>query len=149
MTQQNKITLSTIGKMHGISTNDLKKIIASKECNIIIIEKEDYMIEKIHETNAIELTKSGVKKIAAIINRMQSQEQKPNNYENKQLICNLLLPSLKETREYQDLIELNYEKINENTETVTAIFDNNSKIKINVSLDSGSAMIRDILKRLQ
>lgn len=147
MTQQNKITLSTIGKMHGISTNDLKKIIASKESNII--EKEDYMIEKIHETTAIELTKSGVKKIAAIINRMQSQEQKPNNYENKQLICNLLLPSLKETREYQDLIELNYEKINENTETVTAIFDNNSKIKINVSLDSGSAMIRDILKRLQ
>ena len=44
MTQKNKITLSTIGKMHGISTNDLKTIIASKESNII--ENKDYIIRR-------------------------------------------------------------------------------------------------------
>ena len=71
-----------------------------------------------------------------------------NEHEDKNMICELLLKTIQNTRDYNDLIELNYKIIGSDTEIVTAVFKNGTKVKVNVSLDSGMAMIRDILKQL-
>lgn len=63
--------------------------------------------------------------------------------EDKQLICDLLLPALQHTRNLDDLVDLKY---HQDTGTVTAVFKNGSKKHVNVEGDSGTAMIRDIIK---
>lgn len=65
--------------------------------------------------------------------------------EDKQEICDLLLPALQATREYKDLISLTYDK---ESEYVVAKFSKGIK-SINVTMDSGAAMIRDIMRRLE
>lgn len=69
--------------------------------------------------------------------------------EDKRKICELLLQTLQSTREYRDLVDLEYHD-NEYTDDayIYARFASGSVTRINVSLDSGSAMIRDILKCL-
>lgn len=79
--------------------------------------------------------------------------------ENKQLICNKMLDLLQATRQFHDLTSLTYvynwdedrqEHVNSKlpTEYVMATFRNNYKKFINVSADSGYAMIKDVLKNL-
>lgn len=65
--------------------------------------------------------------------------------ENKQNILNLLLPALQETRNLHDLVSLRYivEK-----ESVEATFSSGSKKYANVAMDSGTAMIRDLLRQI-
>lgn len=65
--------------------------------------------------------------------------------EDKNLICALLLMVCKATRGAGDLMSLVYD---EGKETVTATFANGGKRKINVEMDSGTAMIRDIMNGL-
>ncbi|MEG1470488.1 MAG: hypothetical protein RSC31_07560 [Anaerovoracaceae bacterium] len=65
--------------------------------------------------------------------------------ENKQEICNLLLPALNATRNLDDLISLEYV---EDKELVYAKFLSGSMKIANVSMDSGTAMIRDIIKQI-
>lgn len=65
--------------------------------------------------------------------------------EDKQKICDLLLPALQATRNLHDLVELKY---NEETETVTAHFLNGAQKRANVVADSGTAMIKDIIKQI-
>lgn len=65
--------------------------------------------------------------------------------ENKDKICELLAFVLMNTREYSTLSTLIY---NEVDEVVTAVFPSRW-IEINVAMDSGIAMVRDILKVLQ
>ena len=67
--------------------------------------------------------------------------------EDKQKTCDLLLPALQATRQYWDLIRLEYSK-SDSAEIVTAVFMNGYRKPINVALDSGSAMIRDIVRAL-
>lgn len=70
--------------------------------------------------------------------------------ENKQMICDLLLKALQATREYSDLLNLRYEvpeQPHRYESYVVATFEGGERI-INTSLDSGSAMIRDILRNL-
>ena len=72
--------------------------------------------------------------------------------EDKQAICNALLAALQLTRGCIDLVELKYEKIapqdvdkgHPDLETVYARFENGAVKAINVTWDSGMAMIRDI-----
>lgn len=67
--------------------------------------------------------------------------------ENKQHICDLLTAVISETRAGDDLSWLEYD---EDEEVVKVYFNQNtfpSKV-INVACDSGWAMIRDIVKRL-
>lgn len=69
--------------------------------------------------------------------------------ENKQEICRLLLATLQATRGAGDLIALAYEKDpNGYDEIVTAVFKDGGRTEINVSMDSGTAMIRDIMRAL-
>ena len=65
--------------------------------------------------------------------------------EDKQKICDLLLPALQETRNLQDLEKLTY---NEDNETVVATFWYGRKKIVNVHMDSGTAMISDIVEQI-
>ena len=62
--------------------------------------------------------------------------------ENKQKILDNLLNALKETRNQSDLDELTYDPL---TETVSARYNTGYSRRINVALDSGTAMIKDVL----
>lgn len=68
--------------------------------------------------------------------------------EDKQMICDKLLEALQLTRQYEDLQSLIYLRGGEDHETVMALFAQGNAKEINVSMDSGSAMIRDILRAL-
>ncbi|MGP1544152.1 MAG: hypothetical protein ACTTIO_04255 [Candidatus Fimenecus sp.] len=65
--------------------------------------------------------------------------------ENKQKICDLILPALQQTRNLWDLEALEYD---EKTETVKATFANGYTKTVNVNMDSGTAMIRDIVGQI-
>lgn len=65
--------------------------------------------------------------------------------EDKQIICDLLLPALQATRSLFDLKKLQYDP---DKEIVTAYFDNDWTKVVNVSADSGIAMIKDIIKHI-
>ena len=65
--------------------------------------------------------------------------------EDKQKICDLLLAALKQTREAGDITALTYDS---GKEVVTAEFEGGGKRRINVAMDSGTAMIRDIMNSL-
>ena len=64
--------------------------------------------------------------------------------EDKQKICDLLLPALQATRNLHDLQELEY---SEERDLVYAKFPSGTKV-VNVAMDSGTAMIRDIVKQI-
>ncbi|MGM9519512.1 MAG: hypothetical protein ACI3WS_02445 [Phascolarctobacterium sp.] len=67
--------------------------------------------------------------------------------ENYQAICNLLCVTLRQTRQFDDLRELNHIEAGRER-FVIAKFTNGSARKIDVTMDSGIAMIKDILKNL-
>lgn len=65
--------------------------------------------------------------------------------ENKQEICDLLLKALQATRNLCDLTDLFYDS---KEDVVIATFDNGYTKTANVYGDSGTAMIRDIIKQI-
>lgn len=65
--------------------------------------------------------------------------------DDKQMICNLLLKTLRATDNARDLVSLTYDA---ETETVTALFESGGKRVVNVAMDSGTAMIRDVMANL-
>lgn len=69
--------------------------------------------------------------------------------EDKDLICKELAKLLKLTINQSDLKSLRYEILDNNDEIVTLEWDNGYQKKVNVSADSGIAMVRDILRALQ
>lgn len=75
------------------------------------------------------------------------QERRLGFYEDKQAICDLLCAALKATRDQRDLKSLVYHRQGPDDEMVSIIWDNGGT-SVNVSMDSGIAMIRDILKAL-
>lgn len=62
--------------------------------------------------------------------------------EDLQLICNLLTKTLRAT---SNLSSLEYDS---KTETVKATFENDGTKIANVSMDSGTLMINDIIKQI-
>lgn len=71
--------------------------------------------------------------------------RKRTTMENKQRICDLLLPALQETRNLKGLLALDYDA---EKEVVTATFLNGAEIHANVAMDSGTSMIRDIIAQI-
>lgn len=67
--------------------------------------------------------------------------------ENKNNIVKALLPILQMTDNLHDLVNLEY-TIKDGRELVTATFDSGYTKRANVSMDSGTAMIRDIIKQI-
>lgn len=68
--------------------------------------------------------------------------------EDKNLICQELARVLKLTRNQSDLEGLYYEILDNNEEIVTAVWTGGGKKRIGVSMDSGTAMIRDIMRAI-
>lgn len=68
--------------------------------------------------------------------------------ENKQLILDSLCTALQLTRDQADLEALEYKEIGPDEQRVIATYDGGGSREINVSLDSGIAMIRDVLAAL-
>lgn len=68
--------------------------------------------------------------------------------EDKQLICDLLLKALQATRKFADLKSLTYRNISPDEEIVEARFYNGRVRVANVSMDSGIAMIEDIIRQV-
>jgi len=71
--------------------------------------------------------------------------------EDKKAIAQALSDTLKLTRQYNDLLRLEYTvdgKGVDREEIVTAYFEHGHKT-INVTWDSGAAMVRDIIRALQ
>lgn len=68
--------------------------------------------------------------------------------ENKQLICDLLLKALQATRKFSDLKSLTYRNISPDEEIVEAGFSNGRVRVVNVSMDSGIALIEDIIRQV-
>lgn len=65
--------------------------------------------------------------------------------ENKQKICDLLAETLRATRNQHDLLSLIY---NDESETVEIVWASGGKRRVNVAMDSGTAMIRDIMRAI-
>lgn len=68
--------------------------------------------------------------------------------EDKQEICDLLLETLKATRGGQDIVNLIYGRITQSEENVMVLFANGTHINVNVSMDSGLALVRDVMKKI-
>ena len=68
-------------------------------------------------------------------------------HEDKQKILDRLLETLVLTRAGWNLMELEYKR-ESGLETVTAVFANGTKKRINVSCDSGIALIRDVCRHI-
>lgn len=65
--------------------------------------------------------------------------------ENKQRICDLLLPALQATQNLHDLVSLTYVH---DEDYVFAKFASGGVKRVNVAADSGTAMIRDIIGQI-
>ena len=65
--------------------------------------------------------------------------------EDKQKICDLLLPALQATDNLHDLKHLYYD---EEKEKVVATFTSGYLKVAHVAMDSGTSMIRDIIKQI-
>lgn len=68
--------------------------------------------------------------------------------ENKKLICEKLLSLLQYTDNLSDLYDLQYKKLDNGDEIVEATFLNGSTKKANVTMDSGTSMIHDIIGQI-
>ena len=68
--------------------------------------------------------------------------------EDKKKILKGLLLTLRSTRRFEDLRDLVYSKTDDGMEFVTFIFENGAYYSVNVTMDSGIAMIRDVLRGL-
>ena len=66
--------------------------------------------------------------------------------EDKQKILDLLLPALQATMHLYDLVSLEYVWEYDCSQHVEATFENGYKKQINVSMDSGTEMIKDIME---
>ena len=65
--------------------------------------------------------------------------------EDKQLICDKLVELLHLTRNLYDVLELKYDP---EKEAVTALFETGYTKTVNVAMDSGTSMIKDIIDHI-
>ncbi|MCD8068490.1 MAG: hypothetical protein LUE87_06345 [Lachnospiraceae bacterium] len=78
---------------------------------------------------------------------LNPDERRKPGVEDKQKICDLLCAALQATRKNEDMVSLHYE-LDLQGEWVTAVYKNSCFRRINVTCDSGMAMIRDIINRV-
>lgn len=65
--------------------------------------------------------------------------------ENKQKLCNMLCRLFRATRAGSDVVDISYD---EKAELVTVLFDSGGKRIINVAMDSGIALIKDVVNHI-
>lgn len=69
-------------------------------------------------------------------------------HEDKQTICDHLCKALRATNYGEDIVVLTYAALSEAEERVIVTYKSGYSREINVSCDSGYAMIRDIMKNV-
>ena len=70
------------------------------------------------------------------------------NMEDKQYICDMLLNTLKATYSYRDLVDITYIKSKESDESHVVIHYLSGTRIICTTMDSGFAMIKDIINHI-
>ena len=70
-------------------------------------------------------------------------------YEDKQNIINYLFQTLKQTVAGVGLERINYEQLTNGDEIAVLIYDNGYRKSVNISCDSGLALMRDILRNIE
>ena len=68
--------------------------------------------------------------------------------EDKQAICSMLLKTIQLTRNGSDVKSLEYKLLGPDNERVQITYIDGSLNSVNVSMDSGEAMICDIMKNI-
>lgn len=84
-------------------------------------------------------------KVAAAIQKYRREHC--SALEDKQAICDALCEALQLTRNQRDLKALVYNSLGPDNEMVSIVYENGGT-SVNVSMDSGIAMIRDILRAI-
>ena len=69
-------------------------------------------------------------------------------YEDKEVVTQALFQALKTTVEGVNLAEMKYQQLENNDELVTLIYDNGYRKTVNVSCDSGVALMKDVLREI-
>lgn len=70
-------------------------------------------------------------------------------YENKEYIIQMLLAALKYTVAGVDIDQIRYEQLSNGEEFAIIIFANGCHKPVNITADSGLALMRDILRALE
>ena len=70
-------------------------------------------------------------------------------YEDKQEIINWLFQTLKQTVAGDGLESIKYEQLNNGDEIAVLMYDNGYRKSVNISCDSGIALMRDILRNIE
>ena len=70
-------------------------------------------------------------------------------FEDKELILSWLLQSLRCTAAGMDLVQIRYDQLQNGDELVILIYMNGYRKTINITADSGIAMLRDILRGME
>lgn len=131
----------------GISVDDIALAIGKNRATVYRYEKD--LIEKIPTSILIPLAKVlNTTPDYLLGNEENSQKEVIEMNESKKDICYKLLGVLKSTNHLHDLVDLEYYKLGKDDEVVIATFSNGYSKKVNVSLDSGIAMIADIVSQL-
>lgn len=82
------------------------------------------------------------------LDSLKGIRSKPDKLGDKKEICKALVPVLQMTRNLYDLVDLQYIASEDGRETVIAVFDSGYTKLANVSMDSGTSMIRDIIYQI-
>lgn len=131
----------------GISVDDIALAIGKNRATVYRYEKS--LIEKIPTNILIPLAKVlNTTPDYLLGNEENNQKEVIEMNESKKDICYKLLGVLKSTNHLHDLVDLEYYKLGKDDEVVIATFSNGYSKKVNVSLDSGIAMIADIVNQL-
>lgn len=70
-------------------------------------------------------------------------------YEDKQNIINYLFQTLKQTVAGVGLESIRYEQLSNGDEIAVLMYDNGYRKSVNISCDSGLALMRDILRAIE
>ena len=70
-------------------------------------------------------------------------------YENKEYVLQMLLATLKYTIAGVDIAEIRYEQISNGEEFAIIVFTNGSHKPVNITADSGLALMRDVLRAIE
>lgn len=70
-------------------------------------------------------------------------------YEDKKVVIQMLLQTLRCTVSGVDLADIEYKVLTDGTEIATLIYDTGYRKNVNITCDSGIALMRDILREVE
>ena len=125
--------------MHGYapSMREIRDSVGAKSTSTVSSD-----LCALQERGLIKMEKDKPRAISIV--KTETEKRPAAGTEDKQHICDLLLPALQATRSLYDLAALDYIA---DEEVVIATFTSGFTKRINVEADSGIALIKDVLNR--